>query len=160
MIKSIIHFNVVVTDLERSLKFYRDLLGGQVTGVSRASGKGAAIALGLGETAEWDGCFVRFGDDERATLIDLLQWINPPSTGKPYDKLNNVGIPRMALRADDIDKMYDDLKSKGVEFLSAPQIVQLTPETPDTGLIKIVVCRDPDGTAVELVEFLKPQKKT
>lgn len=155
MITRIIHFNVVVADLERSLRFYCDILGGKVTGASRAVSQGAAIALGLGESAEWDGRFIRFGDNDRATVIDLLQWINPPSEGKPYDRLNHVGIPRMALRVDNLDQMYDDLRLKGVEFLSPPQVVQLTPETPETGLIKIVVCKDPDGTAVELVEFLR-----
>ena len=155
MITRIVHFNVVVTNLERSLKFYCDLLGGKVTGSSRAVSEGAGIALGLGNSAEWDGRFIRFGDDKRATVIDLLQWINPPSEGRPYEHLNHVGIPRMALRVEHLDQMYNELRLKGVEFLSPPQLVQLTPEAPETGLIKIVVCKDPDGTAVELVEFLR-----
>ena len=113
------------------------------------------IGLGLGETAEWKACLIRFGYDKKATVIDLLQWTKPASTGKPYEKLNNIGIPRMALGVDDVDKIYNDLKTKGVEFISPPQDVDLVPETPGVGLIRIATCKDPDGTAIEFVEFIQ-----
>ncbi|MBL7178010.1 MAG: VOC family protein [Desulfobacteraceae bacterium] len=164
MINRIIHLNVVVSDLEKSLKFYCDLLGGHILGGAekkavierKTESRGVGIALGLGDTAEWRACLIRFGYDKEATVIDLLQWINPPSTGKPYDTLNNVGIPRIALAVDDVEKTYNDLKEKGVEFISPPQDVDLSPETPGQGLIKIVTCKDPDGTAIEFVEFIQP----
>jgi len=162
MINRIVHMNVVVTDIEKSLKFYCDLLGGQVVGGAekesiinrKTESRGAGIVLGLGETTEWKACLIRFGYNKEATVIDLLQWTKPASTGRPYEKLNNVGIARMALAVDDVDKAYDDLKAKGVVFVSPPQEVDLSPETPGQGLIKIAVCKDPDGTAVEFVEFI------
>ena len=164
MISRIIHMNVVVTDIEESLKFYCDLLGGHIVGGvekeavirRKTESNGVGIALGLGNTAEWKACLIRFGYDKEATVIDLLQWTKPASTGTPYEKLNNVGIARMALAVDDVDKTHNDLKSKGVEFISLPQEVDLSPETPGQRLIRIAVCKDPDGTAVEFVEFIQP----
>jgi catechol 2,3-dioxygenase-like lactoylglutathione lyase family enzyme len=185
VITRIIHANVVCTDLHRSLRFYRDLLGGRVVGSRRNSSEKrtdaergrvrerrttesevVGQALGFGETAEWYGCFIYFGEDERGTVIDLLQWIRPASTGKPYDKLNNVGIPRIALAVDDIDQTYSYLKAEGVEFITPPQLIQLlgpgvlpiegTGERPvdNVNNLKIAVCKDPDGTAIELVQQL------
>ncbi len=156
--------NVVVSDIERSLKFYCDLLGGHVVGGTKketvikrkTESRGVGIGLGLGETAEWKACLICFGYDKKATVIDLLQWTKPASTGRPYEKLNNIDIAWMALGVDDVDKTYNDLKTKGVEFISPPQDVDLVPETPGVGLIRIATCKDPDGTAIEFVEFIPP----
>ncbi|GAH67134.1 unnamed protein product [marine sediment metagenome] len=165
MIKRIIHFNVVCSDIEKSLEFYVDLLGGYLLGnrekaeiiKRKTESEGVGIALGLGNTAEYKGWVIRFGYDKNATVLDLLQWTKPPSTGKPYDKINNVGITRISLEVDDVDKVYNYLKSKGVEFISPPQVADLTPETPGKDLIKIVTARDPDGIFVQLEEFIQNQ---
>lgn len=163
MIKRIIHFNVVCSDLKKSLEFYVDLLGGHLLGnrdkvaiINRKTeSEGVGIALGLGDTAEYKGWLIRWGYDKNATVLDLLQWTKPPSTGKPYNRINNVGITRISLEVDDVEKMYQELKSKGVEFISAPQVADLTPETPGRDLIKIATAKDPDGIFVQLEEFIK-----
>ena len=157
MIKRIIHFNVVCSDIEKSLEFYVDLLGGHLLGnrdkaaiiKRKTESEGVGIALGLGDTAEYKGWVIRFGYDKNATVLDLLQWTKPPSTGKPYDKINNIGITRISLEVDDVDKVYNYLKSKGV--------ADLTPETPGKDLIKIATARDPDGIFVQLEEFIQNQ---
>ena len=157
MIRGILHFNVVCTDLDRSMKFYGDILGGNVLGDTRLAAAerqvdttGAGIAMGFEETPEWRACYIRFGDDENATVIDLLQWIKPAPIGKPHEKMNQVGIPRVALAVDDIDKIYNDLKAKGVEFISPPQVIDL--ERPGQAPIKVVCFKDPDGTVLEFSE--------
>ena len=165
MIKRIIHFNVVCSDIEKSLEFYVDLLGGHLLGnrekatiiKRKTESKGVGIALGLGDTAEYKGWVLRFGYDKNATVLDLLQWTKPPSTGKPYDRINNVGITRISLEVDDVDKVYNYLKSKGVEFISPPQVADLTPEIPGKDLIKIATAMDPDGIFVQLEEFIQSQ---
>ncbi|GAJ24499.1 unnamed protein product, partial [marine sediment metagenome] len=120
MVNGIIHFNVVCSDLDRSLEFYRDMLGGRSVGDTRLAvaergidSTGPGIALGFEAAPEWRATFIQFGEEENATVIDLLQWIKPASYGKPYDRMNHVGIPRVALACDDIDKVYNDLKAKG-----------------------------------------------
>jgi catechol 2,3-dioxygenase-like lactoylglutathione lyase family enzyme len=157
------HFNIVCRDLDTSLKFYRDLLGGHMLGDTRKAAaergvntRGAGIGLGFKVVPEWRACFIRFGDDEKATVIDLLQWIKPVPVGKPHGKMNHVGIPRVALSVDNIDKAYKNLKAKGVKFISPPQLIDLKREA--IGLksvqkpIRFAVCWDPDGNAIELVE--------
>jgi catechol 2,3-dioxygenase-like lactoylglutathione lyase family enzyme len=166
MIKRIIHFNVVCSDLEKSLEFYVDKLGGHLLGNKskeailkrKTESEGVGIALGLGDIAEYKGWVIRWGYDKNATLLDLLQWTNPPSAGNPYDRINHVGITRISLEVDDCDKMYNELKSKGVEFISPPQIADLTPENPGRDLIKIATALDPDGIFVQLEEFIRKQQ--
>ena len=167
MIERIIHFNVVCTNIDRSLEFYRDLLGGQVLGEPNktSSERGldtrpTGVAFQFDEPKpEWRGCFIRFETSAGVTtVIDLLQWIKPATVGKPLDRANHAGIPRVALEVDDIEKAYKELKAKGVKFLSEPVTVDLQrPELAKTQPelakpIKIVVCLDPDGTLIELVE--------
>jgi len=170
MIKRIIHFNVVCTNLDRSIKFYHDLLGGQVLGDPKKTATERGIdtrEVGIGfqynePNPEWRACFIRFGDDndEIATVIDLLQWIKPATVGKPLDRANNAGIPRVALQVDDIEKAYTELQAKGVKFLSHPVRVDLKHDKDNLAEfqpelakpIKFVVCLDPDGTLIELVE--------
>jgi len=158
------HLNVICTDIEKSLHFYVDLLGGHILGnyskdiiINRkVESRGVGIGLGLGESAEYKGWLIRFGYDKKATVVDIIQWTNPPSTGKPYEKLNNVGIVRMAFEVDDVDKMYNDLKAKGVKFISSPQDIDLAPDRPANGLIRFATCLDPDGVAVSLEQFILP----
>jgi catechol 2,3-dioxygenase-like lactoylglutathione lyase family enzyme len=164
MIKRIIHFNVVCSNIEKSLEFYVDLLGGHLLGKidketiikRRVESEGVGIALGLGDTAEYKGWVIRWGYDKNATLLDLLQWTKPPSSGKPYDRINNVGITRISLEVDDVEKAYNYLKSKGVKFISPPQVADLTPENPGRDLIKVATALDPDGIFVQLEEFIRP----
>jgi len=166
MIKRIIHFNVVCSDLEKSLEFYVDKLGGHLLGNKskesilkrKTKSEGVGIALGLGDIAEYKGWVIRWGYDKNATLLDLLQWTKPHSTGSPYDRINHVGITRISLEVDDVDNMYNELKSKGVEFISPPQIADLTPENPGRDLIKIATALDPDGIFVQLEEFIRKQE--
>jgi len=162
MIKRLMHLNVISSDIEKSLHFYVDLLGGHILGnydkeviINRkVKSRGVGIALGLGETAEYKGWLIRFGYNKSATVVDIIQWTNPPSAGKPYEKLNNVGIVRMAFEVDDIDKMYQDLKAKGVKFISPPQNADLAPDRPVNGQIRFATCLDPDGVAVSLEQFI------
>lgn len=107
--------------------------------------------MGFGGPSQWGAYYIGFGDPNREqTVIDLLQWTKPASTGKPYDRLNHVGIARIALGVDNLDKTYAELKAKGVEFISLPQYVDL--ERPGQAPVKVVAFKDPDGVFLELSE--------
>jgi hypothetical protein len=72
-------------------------------------------ALGL-KAKKLRGVFMRLGDDANAPVLDLVQFIDPPTQGQPY-QLNNVGICRIAFTVDDIDKTYA-VAGKKVDFLA------------------------------------------
>ena len=125
MIKGFHHIAVKTTDIERSLAFYRDVLG--MTERRRlhfADGR-YLIMLGLGET-----CVELFGG------------------GKPKDMVedrNEIGLTHLALTVDDVDREYARIKALGYHFYIEPRTIQ--------GL-RAAFFRDPDGIPVELLQEL------
>lgn len=145
MIERIFHFNINCTNLQKSIAFYQKL-GFEVIldfGEGMES-KEMAEAFGM-EVADIKGVHLRIGDNTSATRIDLLEFKNPPPTGKPYPHLYHTGIARMCLKTTDIEKDYQELKAKEIEFISEPKLLPGT-------TVKIVCFKDPDGTFIELLE--------
>lgn len=145
MIERIFHFNINCSNLKESVEFYQKL-GFQVIldfGEGMES-KEMAEAFGM-EVADIKGVHLRIGDESSSTRIDLLEFKNPPPTGKPYPHLYHTGIARMCLKTTDIEQDYQDLKAKGIKFISEPKLLPGT-------TVKIVCFKDPDGTFIELLE--------
>lgn len=160
MINGILHVNVVCTDIERSLKFYRDILGAKLILSMLEEGESASLAeaIGFKGVTQYRAYLLSFGEGSKTsptTLIDLLQWTKPLVKGKPYDSGNNVGIARICFTVDDIDKTYEDLKAKGVEFITPPQDVDLCPGALRPMLHRVCFFRDPDGVMLELAAAAK-----
>lgn len=98
-----------------------------------------------------DAVFLGHRADTRSP-IDLIQWISPPPRGAVYASPVNLGIARLAFEVDDIDVAYRALvEAPGMD----PRDVAGPPETWDLGELgqrKVVLFRDPDGCALELIE--------
>ena len=149
-IEGIFHANICVSDMERSLKFYRDILGFQVLHDFVIENEALNRALGV-EKAQVRGVLIRLGDDEKATLLDLVQWLSPGPAGPPYRQLNNLGICRIALKVKGIEAVYKDIQAQGVEFMTPPQSVKIEGAPGET---KFCCFYDPDRTILELIEGL------
>ncbi len=81
MITRLMHVNVVCSDIEESLRFYRDILGAKVI---PAIGGGESVeigrALGFDGPVLFRAYLLAFGEGSKtspSTLIDLLQWSEP-----------------------------------------------------------------------------------
>ena len=155
-IERIFHINVVCRDLERSLRFYVDILGMHVVD-GPFDAEGPALA-GIGHGAQSWGiapdavkirfAFLRFGDDAAETILDLLEFVEPRSYGAPHPNLQMIGIARIALKVSDVQSTYEAMLAKGVKFISPPVPITLG----DNLLHGIAYCcfYDPDGTILEL----------
>jgi glyoxylase I family protein len=145
MLQRLFHVNICVRDMERSIRFYQDL---GFTKVNDFTLDDPTVGDALGVKAKkLRGVFMRLGADPNAPVLDLVQFIDPPTQGQPYSSLNNVGICRIAFTVDDIDRTYAELKAKGVEF-----VAPLKKLTGPGGTTMGVVCfKDPDGTVLELI---------
>jgi catechol 2,3-dioxygenase-like lactoylglutathione lyase family enzyme len=142
MIKDIRHTGIVVVDLEASLHFYRDLLGFQ-------------IAKQMEETGDYIDNISSLRNVKVTTvkmtsptgqMIELLKYHSHPAK-QTVRKICEIGISHIAFTVDDLNIEYKRLKGKGIQFNSLPQL------SPD-GYAKVVFCRAPEGTFVELVEVL------
>lgn len=141
----VFHLNVNCSDLERSLGFYRDLLG-LTQGAHTVSPEQDGTAFGL-ERVAWDAWIML---DERGydgVVVDLLEWKSPRPTGAPPASAHHTGFGRLGFTTPDVDATYARLVAAGVRCHGAPHDVEI----PGIAPIRAVVCADPDGTLVELV---------
>jgi catechol 2,3-dioxygenase-like lactoylglutathione lyase family enzyme len=145
MLQKLFHVNICVRDMERSIRFYQDLGFNKVNDFV-LDDPTVGDALGL-KAKKLRGVFMRLGNDPSAPVLDLVEFIDPPTQGTPYPTLNNVGICRIAFTVDDIDKTYEELRTKKVDFVAPLKKI----EGPGGSKIGVVCFRDPDGTILELI---------
>jgi len=143
MIHGIHHTAISTPDLDRSLAFYRDLLGAEVM-TDFEWPKGAEIAdriVGLKDSSA-RAVMLKLGN----AMIEIFQYQSPaPHPGDPDRPVCDHGITHLCLDVTDIDSEYDRLVAAGIRFHSPPQ---------DLGAIRSAYGRDPDGNVVELQEVL------
>jgi len=139
------HVGVTVSDLGRSLAFYRDVLGFEPLFVTDGSGPDLARTLGVPD-ADLSFAQLRLGD----TLLELLQYRHP--AGRPYDRGNrgsaDVGAYHVGLRVADIEETYRALAARGVAFTAPPLHVAAGPLAGGA----FTYFADPDGLTWELFQ--------
>ena len=142
------HVAVTVSDMERSLRFYRDQLG--MLMASSHVLEGPSISRMVGK-AQVRMRVVRLVCPETSGVqIDLQQYLEP--RGKQSDShLGDIANSHLCIEVRDIDKAYARLQAAGVEFISAPVEFDLEAE----GKIGCAFLLDPDGYVLELTEYGK-----
>jgi catechol 2,3-dioxygenase-like lactoylglutathione lyase family enzyme len=149
MLGAVAHIGITVRDMEGALKFYRDLLGLKVLGDITVTGEEISrVTQVKGATVR--AVYLRSGEDLSGPPLELLHFIEPGETGVPYAGLANPGITEVAFWVKDIEKTCADLRARGVELYSEPQLFDIE----GYGRVKAVYFRDPDGTTLELMESL------
>ena len=142
MIKDVRHVGIVVSDMEKSLKFYRDLLGLKIKSLVNEQGEFLDNMLAHENVKNKVAKLVT---EQGNALVEL---IDSSSYGNKKDRdFFTIGASHFALTVDDLEKTYDYLIKNGVKFTAPPQ------QTPD-GFAKVTFCEDPDGTPIELVEVI------
>jgi catechol 2,3-dioxygenase-like lactoylglutathione lyase family enzyme len=141
---SILHTGLTVRDLDRSLAFYRDLLGMELVFAQEKEGGYLAEIVG------YPGAHVRmahlaFRDD--AARVELFQYLRPEPAGEPAEP-RTVGITHVCLRVEDLAATYERLVAAGVTTRSAPVLVDTGANAGGYGLY----LHDPDGALVELFQ--------
>ncbi len=139
-IKRVNHTGISVLDIERSLRFYRDLLGLQLifdSDVDNVAPLNAVVGM---DKARGRVVWLRAGD----TMIELWQWSHPqgrplPDDYRPADK----GVTHFALEVDDVDELYQLIVEAGFHANTQPL---------DLGLHKTTYIRGPDDEIIEILE--------
>jgi glyoxylase I family protein len=144
------HVAVTVSDLDRSLAFYRDKLG--LREVERHLLKGEGIEKMTGKKGVVMEVVRLSAEEDDTVLIDLQRYVSPKGN-KSTAQLGDVAQTHFALRVRDLDSAYRRLRPS-VDFLSEPVVFNL-----DFGTVKVVFLRDPDGAVIELSELSEAKKK-
>ncbi len=151
-INRLFHVCITVPDIEEGLRFYRDVLGLESIGSLRNEKADGAVLGFPGQQIEIHADHLCGKNSENATVIDLIEFISPRTDigDGPYEKLNHVGITRLAFDVDDTDAIHAKLLQRGdIEMLCEPQSVQ----APTGGVLRILTFKDPFGIVLELIEY-------
>ena len=150
MIHEVTHIGITVSDIERSTTFYRDVLGlefiGSVTMKGDETDRLFQIKNCVAKIAYLNG-----SKGSLAPPIELIQFVSEDCE-IDTPALRKTSISEICFRVENIDKVYSDLKSKGVEFLSEPQLFDFRKD--GFSKSKAVYFKDPDGVILELMEYL------
>ncbi len=124
------HVTISVSDTERALAFYRDLLGFPVLGKLDYNN-----AVGL---------TIHFLDIGNEHILEIFSFGAPtkPSEWLPDDL--QTGLRHVGFKVSDVDAATARLKAAGVPFTLDPLDA--------TGGVRIAFFKDPDGTLLEIVQ--------
>ncbi len=139
------HTGYTVSDLDRSLDFYRDLLGCEVIATQEKQGGYLAAIVGYPD-AHVRMAHLRLPGGEH--VIELFEYLTPAGDRAAVEP-RNVGASHLCFVVDDLGALYETLLDQGVtSFVSPPVEV-------DTGINRGglgLYLRDPDGITVELFQ--------
>ncbi len=136
------HVGICVSDLDRSLRFYRDLLGFTYRSELHVRGAPTTTLLRLADVDLHAVYLERDG-----TRIELLHYVVPGAVGAAAPRpMNARGLTHLSLRVDSVADTLQALRNAGVAVLDETRI-----EFPEFGSAAVFVC-DPDGTLIELVQ--------
>lgn len=144
------HVALAVSNMERSIAFYRDVLGFRKT-----------LDMPLGSPSLDRLLRMRPGTTGRSVIlqqglstvgeVELVQFSPAPSTPTPAKGAGGLGafLLSFEVRDEELDVVYQRLLEKGISCYSEPQVLEL----PGYGATRAVVFEDPDGQLIELIQL-------
>ncbi len=152
-IERIDHITIVVSDLERSLRFYSELLGFNELKRAHIEGEWVESIVKIEGVVADVVYIIAPGGEPR---IELLCYQNPRGEAlNPNSLPITIGLRHLAFKVDNIQNMYNKLKAAGVKFLSEPITVPTSVITHDEGHKLLCYFHDPDGILLEITEYKK-----
>jgi catechol 2,3-dioxygenase-like lactoylglutathione lyase family enzyme len=135
---------IVASDLEKSAKFYKEVLGcTEVNGFDVPAA--FATSLGLVDNHSLSVRVFTLGEGKVKTQLKLMSF--PKANGKKADQTfihSSMGFSYLTLHVTDLNAAIERLKKANVKLEGKTPV-------PLGGKNALVVCRDPDGNFIELI---------
>ena len=143
MVKNFRHTCIIVGNLERSLRFYRDILGLSVSKILTVEGKELQELFNLKKAKLTYAKLYTQGQSRRnPPVFELHYWHIPPR--RPKRDFSHISFT-----VDDLNREYKRLKKAGVRFISGPKKVTYSQS-------RICFAYDPDRHLIEFIEDCSP----
>ncbi|MCC6626248.1 MAG: VOC family protein [Chloroflexi bacterium] len=139
------HTGFTVADIERSIVFYRDVLGLTLLGRQEGQRPYLATITGFADVylkTAWLAVALGAGH-----VLELLEYTSHPAPATPRET-NRPGNGHLCFQVTDIQAVYERLAAHGVGFISPPAPVT---SGANAGAIGCYL-RDPDGFTLELFQ--------
>jgi catechol 2,3-dioxygenase-like lactoylglutathione lyase family enzyme len=143
---SFCHLVVGVTDMDRALAFYRDVLGMDVVFETLISGESFDAVLHAKRKQEGRVAGGLLG----GLMIELLSLGPKPATDKPARR-GITGIQNVSLSVTDLDHTHRRISDAGYPPEQQPF---------EIGGVRMFFVKDPDGTPVEFIELPNGARST
>ena len=140
-IQRLTHVGICVSDLERSLRFYRDLLGFSPEHELAVDGEPTDTLLRLRGTKLRAVYLTRDG-----VRLELLFFESPPAPPRRERVMNELGLTHLSFRVADLEAVIEGLRAAGERVLGDTVL-----RFPEFGSAACFVA-DPDGQLIELVQ--------
>ena len=138
------HTGITVSNLERSLAFWRDVLGFELSHTAHQTGEMAKEITGVAG-AEIKLAVVKAPGGHK---IELLEYLAPPDRKQIALRPCEVGSVHVALLVDDLDAVLERISDSGWKAAGKPQTLKTGPNAGK----RVVYVRDPDGTTIEFMQ--------
>jgi glyoxylase I family protein len=142
------HTGITVSNLERSLAFWRDLLGFEFSHQTQQGGEIAEQITGV-KGSQLKLAVVKTPSGHK---IELLEYLAPADRKKdnalrPCD----VGHVHVALTVENLDAILQKIAISGWKAAGEPQSLTAGPNAGK----RVIYVRDPDGTTIEFMQMPK-----
>src|ERR1700730_12562624 len=140
------HTGITVSNLERSLAFWRDVLGFEFSHTAHQKAEMAEQII-VGKGAELQLAVVKAPNGHK---IELLEYLAPADRKKDVDlQPCDVGHVHVAFTVENLEPLLKKIAASGWKAAGEPQ--KLT-TGPNAGK-RVIYVRDPDGTTIEFMEL-------
>ena len=140
------HTGITVPDLERSLLFWRDVLGFELSHTAHQSGEMAEEITGV-KGAELKLAVVKAPGGHK---IELLEYLAPPERKDDVDlRPCDVGHVHVALTVENLEPLLQRIAASGWKAAGKPQTLTAGPNAGK----RVIYVRDPNGTTIEFMEM-------
>ena len=143
-INSADHTGITVSNLERSLAFWRDVLGFELSHRTHQISELASEIIGV-PGAEISLAVVKAPGGHK---IELLEYLAPADRKHVDVRPCDVGSAHVALLVDDLNAVLNTIAASGWKAAGKPQTLT---SGPNAGK-RVVYVRDPDGTTIEFMQ--------
>ena len=138
------HTGITVSNLERSLAFWRGVLGFELSHTADQTGEMAKEITGV------TGAEIKLAvlKSPVGHKIELLEYLAPPDRKRTDVCPCDVGHLHVALIVDDLDAVLERIATSGWKVAGKPQTLKMGPNAGK----RVVYVRDPDGTTIEFMQ--------
>jgi glyoxylase I family protein len=144
------HTGITVSNLERSLAFWRDVLGFEFSHRAHQTGELAEQITGV-PGAEISLVVLKAPGGHK---IELLEYLAPNDLGHVDIRPCDVGSVHVAFTVENLDAVLNAIAASGWRTAGKPQTLR---SGPNAGK-RVIYVRDPDGTTVEFMQLPDSEK--
>jgi glyoxylase I family protein len=142
------HTGITVSNLDRALAFWRDVLGFEPSHTAHQTGEMAREITGVAG-AEIKLAVLKAPGGHK---IELLEYLAPSDRRHAILRPCDIGHVHVALTVENLDAILERIAASGWKAAGKPQMLT---QGPNAGK-RVIYVRDPDGTTIEFMQL--PQK--